>query len=169
MKRQHASISSKIKNANKKIVGLKSEEKELAEIIERSEANMINMIHKESKIDKLIKGNYSVIDTKVKSYMDATRVNASNMFRNLHDKFRQIRNNFRDDHFWLRQVTQCSAVVTNVDQKVVLELWLPSSFQPHIIKEMQTLVNSYCTAYNEANKQNENRLIIKLTQGVIHT
>lgn len=167
--KQHVSINRRITNANNIKEKLAGEEKKVSDSIEKRDAELIDMIHKESKIDMLIKGNYSIFDTKVKSYIDATRINASNMFRNLHKQFRRIRNNYRDDHFWLRELTRCSGLITTLDQKTIVELWLPGSFQPRIIKDMETLVNGYCSVYNKALDQDQNPLKIKLTQGVIKT
>ena len=135
---------------------------DLEKKIEKESETLVDIIHKESKIERLVRNNYSVLNTEIKSYIDAARINASNIFRNLHDQYRKIRNNTRDDHFWLRELTRCSAFVKRKDGQLIVQLWLPGSFQKQIIKEMQILIDNYkeLSTHHQAIK-------IELIQGTI--
>lgn len=62
------------------------------------ERDLCDAVRNQSRSNLLIKGNYRLLDPRKKSLFDALRVTASNMFRNVADRFRAIYNDYRDDH-----------------------------------------------------------------------
>ncbi len=57
------------------------------------------------------------------------RIVASNMFRNLHDRFRPIYANHRNDHVMLRQLTRADGFIQEADGTIHIKLWLKGRFQ----------------------------------------
>lgn len=129
------------KATRKKIVKL---EKEIAPLeVESDELGrrLSDAIRKKSRLDLLITGNYQFLDLRRKAYMDALRVTASNLFKNLLDRFRPLYANHRDDHDRLRMLTHCSGFLEPIEGGWKLQLWLPGTLQPHIVRAMQALAD----------------------------
>lgn len=104
------------------------------------ETQLCDAIRKQSRLQLLIDGNYELLDTRKKSLMDALRVTASNIFRNVQEPFRAIYDNFRDDHVVVRLLSRCSGVVEHTDDVVVFRLWLPGTLQPHRVRAIEALL-----------------------------
>jgi len=108
--------------------------------VEPLRERLCNAVRKQSRLQLLIDGAYRLLDTRRKSCMDALRVAASNMFRNVQQRFRAICDNFRDDHVFVRMLTQCSGSMTRSDEHVLLKLWIPGTLQPHRVRAIETLL-----------------------------
>jgi hypothetical protein len=165
-------LKKELKKVNKSIAAMEKDLKKLngaREIYERNlelaEYNQTQAIKKDSRIQQLLQENYRLLDTRRKSYMDALRINAANIFRNLHADYREIYNNYRDDHHYLRVLTRCSGSVEYAQTGIIISLWLPGSMQKHIIQSLDKLVQLVAAKFNE-NLEN-NKIAIKLVTGVI--
>ena len=124
-------------------------------------------VRHQSRIQFLIDGNYQILNLRRKAYMDAIRVNAANMFYNLHGRYRVIYNNFREDHQRLRDLSRCSGFLTRNSEGQLIRLWLPGSLQPYIIKGMKEFV---VQIQNEINTiEPNNNLQIELLTGPVRT
>lgn len=134
--------------------------------LELAEYNQTQVIKKDSRIQQLLQENYRLLDTRRKSYMDALRINATNIFRNLHVNYREIYNNYRDDHHHLRVLTRCSGSVEYAQTGLIISLWLPGSMQKHIIQSLDKLVQLVSARFNE-NLEGAKKITIKLVTGVI--
>jgi len=108
--------------------------------IEPLEERLCNAVRKQSRLQLLIDGSYMLLDTRRKSCMDALRVTASNMFRNVQERFRVICDNFRDDHVMVRMLSRCSGSMTRADGEVLFKVWIPGTLQPHRVRAIQTLL-----------------------------
>jgi len=162
----------KIENKNNKFIKNKKEIKAQASIFEEETQELSNQltqeVRKESRLQILIDNRYQKINTKRKAYLDSQRVNAANQFRNLHDIFRTISNNYRDDHMKLRMLTRCSGFIHHSIDEVKVSLWLPGTLQKHVIKNMQTFANVIETEINqEGKKENTKPISINLVSGVM--
>ena len=139
------------------------QEKELEEAGEKQ----LEAIKTESRIQQVIDGNYQLLDARRKSYMDALRVTASNIFRNVHDKFRVMHNNHRDDHVRLRMLTRCSGLIDHSKGEVCVKLWLPGTLQKHVLESMENLVNSCAGEINGNSSPSDRVLRIELVTGPV--
>ena len=118
--------------------------------LEVLEVRLYNAVRKESRLQLLIDGDYQFLDTRKKSMMDALRVAASNIFRNVQEQFRVIYDNFRDDHVLVRVLSRCTGTMTRTVQYTVFRLWLPGSLQPHRIRAFEALLK---TIEQQTNRQ----------------
>jgi hypothetical protein len=152
----------KVIEETKKLIIIQEKELDTAGV------NQTKAIKNESRIKQIIDGEYQLLDSRKKSYMDALRVNASNIFRNVHDKFRIIFNNHRDDHVRLRMLTRCSGFIDHSKGEVCVKLWLPGTIQKHIVKSLDRLVVSIADEINGESAESDRRLKIELITGPVN-
>ena len=137
--------------ANAKETGkLRTRIEELETEIEPLTAQLCEAVRKQSKIQLLIDGNYQLLDTRRKSMMDALRVTASNMFRNVQQRFRAILDNFRDDHFLVRMLSRCPGTLTKTPDEVRVKLWISGTIQAHRICAIEKLLREAEQQINES-------------------
>ena len=98
------------------------------------------VVRKESRLLLLTEGDYRFLGTRKKSMMDALRVAASNMFRNIQEQFRVILNDFRDDHVLVRMLSRCPGSMTSNTEHTLFKIWLPGTVQPHRIRALEVLL-----------------------------
>lgn len=143
LRRTEAKTEKRIADLENEIASLEAESEQLSE-------RLIDAIRKESRLSLLISGNYRFLDLRRKAYMDSLRVTASNLFKNLLDRLRPLYGNHRDDHVRLRMLTHCSGFLnTNVDS-CRLQLWLPGTLQPHIVKTFQSFADKLTADMEQA-------------------
>ena len=123
--RRRQSSTTAIKRLNELEKKISATEDEAEEMRSRLAA----MLKDTSRLQGLIEQNYSILDIRVKAYLDALRIVAANMFRNLLQHFRPIYNNHRDDHAMLRQLTRTDGFVREINGTVHIQLWLKGRFQ----------------------------------------
>jgi len=58
---------------------------------------------------------------------------ASNLFRNVQEKF-------RDDHVLVRMLSRCSGTMEKTVDATMFQLWLPGTLQPHRVRAVETLL-----------------------------
>ena len=80
-----------------------------------------------SRLELLIELGYKRPDMRRKAMMDALRVTASSMFRQLLSPFRAIWGNHRNDHTMLRMLTRCDGHIDQHDGLIEISLWLKVS------------------------------------------
>lgn len=132
--------------------------------LEPLEASLCTAIRTQSRLQLLIDGDYQLLDTRRKSFFDALRVTASNLFRNLHERYRAIADNFRDDHDLLRLLTRTSGTLEQSADTVTVTLWLPGTLQPHRLRAMTTFLEELQEHTNAA-VQAPRRLQLQLATG----
>jgi len=159
-------INALIDRLNKTIAELEEKQIKLEQDMETAERQQTEIISKDSRIKRLIEENYQLLDLKRKAYMDALRINAANIFRNLHDEYRIIRNNYRDDHYYLRMLSRCSGFVERSKEAIKVKLWLPGTIQKHIVKSMEALAK---IAEENINRLSKEKVKIELMTGTIAT
>ena len=115
----------------------------------------------------MIDGRYQLLDLRRKAYMDALRINAANQFHNLHEHYRQLHSNYRDDHVRLRMLTRCSGFISRIPGKIRLQLWVPGSIQPHIIRNMQEFVGHTAEKINKTVDSSTPELEIGIITGPV--
>ena len=151
---------------NKSILKLESEQNTLEKQLKNAEQKQTEALKKESRIKQLVEGNYQLIDTRRKAYIDALRINAANIFRNVNDEFRIIYDNYRDDHHHLRLLSRSNGIITRSQSELTVKLWLPGTLQKHIIRSMEKLTEKLAKQIN-LNQSNPRKLKIRLLTGAI--
>jgi hypothetical protein len=96
---------------------------------EQMRGTLAAILKNTSRLQSLIDRNCSMLDVCAKTYFDALRIVAANMFRNLLQHFRPIHDNHRNDHAMLRQLTRSDGFVREIDGVIHVELWLKGRFQ----------------------------------------
>jgi DNA repair exonuclease SbcCD ATPase subunit len=117
--------------------------------IEPLQAQLCEATRKQSRLQLLLDGDYQLIDTRKKAMMDALRVTASNIFRNVQEQFRAIYDNYRDDHVLVRMLSRCSGTMTRTAQNTTFRLWLPGTIQPHRVRAIEELLRQVEQQTNE--------------------
>ena len=159
------SVNALISRLNKTIAELEDKQTKLEQEMETAERQQLESIKKDSRIKRLIEENYQLLDLKRKAYIDALRINAANIFRNLHDEYRIIRNNYRDDHYYLRMLSQCSGFIERSKEIIKVKLWLPGTIQKHIVKALEALAKIAEENINRHSKGKNEILKIELLAG----
>ena len=154
-----------MKRINEKLTSLETEQLIFEKQLEEAENKQATVLKDESRIKQLVDGNYQLIDTRRKAYIDAIRVNASNISRNINDKFRESYDNYRDDHHYLRLLSRANGIIITSDLEVTIKLWLPGTLQKHIVKNMQIFTDKLVHRLNE--NQDVKKLNIELLTGAI--
>ena len=156
----------KLNALEKKQAKIKRKVDELEKEIEPLECQICAMAKKESRLQLFVNGGYRYLDTRRKSMMDALRISASNIFRNVQAQFRAIRDNYRDDHVLVRTLSRCSGTIREEGESLVFTLWLPGTFQAGVIKDFEKLLRRLENQAN-ANLQAPRPMRLRLTTGPI--
>jgi len=107
-------------------------------------------LRQDSRLKLLIAENYRRLDMRKKAVMDALRITARNIFFRLHEQFRPLYNNYRDDHVMLRILTRASGLIciNNVAGKIDVLLWLKGHFSAATRTRFDTFLATASTFIN---------------------
>jgi hypothetical protein len=133
-------LKNEIRRKKKALDDLKEDVAAIEGELEPLDAKLCEATRQEQRMKLLIDGGYRLLDTRRKAFMDALRVIASNVFRNVHERFRAIYGNHREDHTLLRTLSRCGGTVRVNAQEATVTLWLPGSFQQHQVQAFKTLL-----------------------------
>jgi hypothetical protein len=120
-------IDTKIKAFNKALEKLKKERSETPKLV--------------SKLDELIDQDIVKLDTDTKSFMDAIKVLARNMFYMALQPFKEKYNNYRDDHALFRHLTLSGGTITKNNGEYKIMLQPQMEFQPKVKKIIAKLLD----------------------------
>lgn len=87
-----------------------------------------------SKLDELIEQNIVKLDTDTKSFMDAIKVLARNIFYMSLLPFKEKYNNYRDDHVLFRHLTLSGGTITENENGYKITLQPQMEYQPKVKK-----------------------------------
>ena len=138
--RTHRKIARKIRENANRLEKLNGEIACVEKDIEPLESSLCRATRKQSRLQLLIDGNYQLLDTRKKAIMDALRVTASNIFRNVQEQYRAICDNYRDDHVLVRMLSRCSGTMDKTAHAVIFSLWLPGTLQLYRIRAIEALL-----------------------------
>ena len=94
-------------------------------------------LQQESRLQAIIDQGYCIFDTGRKSVLDMLRIIGRNIFYETANTFREVYNDFRDDHVILRSIAESSGKI-RVDQGVILiELWIKPCFTKSQIERIK--------------------------------
>jgi len=98
--------------------------------VENAQKRMAESVREESRLQALIDEQYLRLDTRRKAFMDAIRISCRNIFCNLAMEFRPLYNNYRDDHFIVRELTRSSGIIHKRNGIAHVLLMPTMQFQP---------------------------------------
>ncbi len=124
---KHEENQAKRKKKNDELDQLIDERNRQAESAER---RMVECVRDESCLQALIEEKYLRLDTRRKAFMDAIRISCRNIFYKLAIEFRPLYNNYRDDHFIVRELTRASGIIVKRDGILNIHLMPTMEFQP---------------------------------------
>lgn len=100
-----------------------------------------------SKIQELIDHDYSKLDTDVKSFMDAIKMLARNIFYLAFQSFKEKYDNYRDDHQLFRHLTRSAGTIQLNSQKINITVIPQAEYQPKTKRIIQNI-------FDEINQKN---------------
>ncbi len=113
-------IDTRFNTLNKALTKLKKERSETPKFV--------------SKLDELIEKDMVRLDTDTKSFMDAIKVLARNMFYMSLESFKEKYNNYRDDHVLFRHLILSGGTITENKNGYKIELQPQMEYQPKVKK-----------------------------------
>jgi len=117
--------------------------------LELAEKQMAESVREESRLQALIDERYLRLDTRRKAFMDAIRISCRNIFCRLAMEFRPLYNNYRDDHFIVRELTRSSGIIHTRDGVAHVMLMPTMQFQPAIRNIVQTFLAQISQQIND--------------------
>lgn len=91
-----------------------------------------------SRIDQLIEQDMVRMDLSNKTLMDAIKISARNLFYRLFAPFKTAYDNYRDDHGYYRQLTQCDGVLRWTGREIEVHLVPQVKYPPKLRKIIET-------------------------------
>ena len=98
--------------------------------VENAQKRMADSVREESRLQALIDEQYLRLNTRRKAFMDAIRISCRNIFCKLTTEFRPLYNNYRDDHFIVRELTRSSGIIHERNGIAHVLLMPTMQFQP---------------------------------------
>ena len=92
-----------------------------------------------SKLEFLIEQNYVKLNKNCKSIMDALKIIARNAFHKEIQSFKELYNNYRDDHVVFRNLIQASGIIEKKDSIINIHI-MPTMNYPPKLKKIITKV-----------------------------
>ena len=88
-----------------------------------------------SRLDYLINENFSRLDVSSKRLMDVLKLIARNSFYSSLQRFKEMYNNYRDDHTMFRNLTCAHGVICCSDDQVDVQLF-PTAHHPPVLRRI---------------------------------
>ena len=89
----------------------------------------------------MIKNNTLKLDVRKKHFMDVIKIIARNIFYLTFEPFRKKYNNYRDDHVYFRNLTQCHGYIYFGNTDVEVSLFPKVRYQPKMRKIITSILN----------------------------
>jgi hypothetical protein len=99
----------------------------------------------ESRLDRVVRDNYEYLNLNEKTLMDTCRILARNFFYTALKPYKELYNNYRDDHQMFRNLTRCTGVTWNTGEYLTLML-IP---EMHITPNHQRIIEEYLEMVNQ--------------------
>jgi len=117
--------------------------------LETAEKRMAESVREESRLQALIDEQYLRLDTRRKAFMDAIRISCRNIFCKLALEFRPLYNNYRDDHFIVRELSRSPGIIHKRDGFATILLMPTMQFQPAIRETVQKFLAQMSRQIND--------------------
>jgi len=139
-------ITSKV--ACQKQTETEEQKTELARIYQELEAieeEVKTVTRTESRLDRVGRDNYEYLNLNEKTLMDTIRILGRNFFYTALKPYKELYNNYRDDHEMFRNLTRCTGVTWNTGEYLTLML-IP---EMHITPNNQKVIEEYLELVNQ--------------------
>ncbi|OVE81405.1 hypothetical protein BVY04_03395, partial [bacterium M21] len=144
LKKKRSSIHAKLKGTPRryqKFLTKKIEKiTQLEEQIQVLEVQAEGEPKKVQRIEYLISKEYDRLNFGPKACMDAIRLLGHNIHRYLHDRFRPLYDNYRNDHRIIRELIQCPAFLKETPAEYLVAL-IPARLHGRTISVIEELIN----------------------------
>lgn len=110
-------------------------------MLKQHEQQRAELFKKTSKINDLIEEDYKKLDTNTKSFVDAIKILARNMFYLELQPFKEKYNNYRDDHTLFRNFTRAAGKIHMGKEKIVVSLMPTMEYQKKIKGIFNEIIN----------------------------
>jgi len=117
--------------------------------VRNAEKRMAESVREESRLQALVDEQYIRLDTRRKAFMDAIRISSRNIFVNLAMAFRPLYNNYRDDHFIVRELSRAPGIIYKRDGAAHVMLIPAMQFQPAVRDIVQSFLAKISRQINE--------------------
>ena len=114
-----------------------------------AEKQMAESVREESRLQALVEEQYLRLDTRRKAFMDTIRISSRNIFCKLAMEFRPLYNNYRDDHFIVRELTRSPGIIHKREGIAHVLLMPAMQFQPATRNIVQTFLAQISQQINE--------------------
>lgn len=131
--RQHQSLKANAKR-DENIKELTLELKEIKKLRDNTEKE-------ESRLQAAIKGNFYKLNVSQKSVMDSIKILTRNMFYVMLEPFKQLYDNYRDDHVLFRNLTRAHGCIRLGERYVDVTLFPTAHYQPKVRRIIETVLN----------------------------
>jgi predicted nucleic acid-binding Zn-ribbon protein len=148
LRSQRSRLKSQETRLRKQLEALAKTIEEKKESLSKVDDKLELTLREKSRLEGLIEDAYQRPDIRRKALMDALRVTAHNMFRNMMAIFRPIYGNYRNDHVMLRMLTRTDGFMWTTDTAVQIRLWLKGRYAGHLKKTFQTFISAMADCIN---------------------
>jgi hypothetical protein len=136
----------------------------LTQEIEKTKAELFSTQKTSSRIETLIDETCCKLDTSNKALMDNIKIVSRNMFYKLFEPFRELYNNYRDDHVVFRNLTKSHGILISKEKEVEIILFPTICYQPKI----RNIIEKILEEINQTNPKipdgSKRKIIFKLGQ-----
>jgi hypothetical protein len=137
---QRSRLKSQETRLRKQLETLATTIEEKKQSLSKIDDQLEHTLRDKSRLESLVKNAYERPDIRRKALMDALRVTAHNMFRDMMAIFRPIYGNYRNDHVMLRMLTRTDGFMWTTDTAIQIRLWLKGRYANHQKKDFQTFI-----------------------------
>ena len=138
------------------------EVEQLDSILKQYEQDRKDSINKTSKIEELIQQDYKKLDTNVKSFLDAIKILARNMFYLTLLPFKEKYDNYRDDHVLFRNLTRSGGTIKSENGVVFVKLRPTIEFPRKIKRIFEEILDEINLTQPDWPGNNHNKIVLKL-------
>jgi len=140
LRKKRSTLKMKRTRLQKQLALLELSIKDKNESLNKIDAELEYTLRKKSRLQGLIEGAYQRPDIRKKAMMDALRITAYNMFRNMRNIFRPIYGNYRNDHVMLRMLTRTDGFMWVAGTLIQIRLWLKGRYAQYQKKSFETFI-----------------------------
>ncbi len=131
---------------------------ELTSELKKVEVQMENTQKEESRLKTAVKEDSYKLNMLQKSMMDSVKILARNMFYVMLQPFKELYNNYRDDHVLFRNLTRSHGCICLKEDFVDVVLFPTAHYQPKLRKIVETILEQI-NAANPPMSDNSGRII----------
>ena len=150
----------KIDKVTAEIKNLESKIKELSD-------KLMTLVKDESRLERLIEGEYVMPDVAAKNHIDSIKIMARNIFYELLKIFRPMYDNFRDDCAILRELTRLPGIVMKKGNVICIKLWSQADYSKTMLEILKAFISNMTSFINGHFKNRASTIDIQLLPSTV--